>query len=171
MHPGMTAFWTAIEEIDGPPDAQETWSRQRREVFATVLEGRWWGTITSEPGSGGDIARTTAVAHRRDDGLGYALTGEKHFGSGMGQTSYMVTTAVPEGEQDAASFYMNVEGAPWDGTAGIALLNLWDGHGMTATQSHAMAFRNYQSSVSRRGGRSRARSPSSDPTRARCSSR
>ena len=36
--------------------------RSAAAVFASALAGDQWGTITSEPGSGGDIARTKAVA-------------------------------------------------------------------------------------------------------------
>jgi hypothetical protein len=38
---------------------------------------------------------------------------------------------------------MDVRGVPWDGSAGMKLRAAWDGHGMTATQSHAMTFENF----------------------------
>ena len=136
MHPAVLAFWLASPVADD--DAQEGWSRQRREIFATALDGNWWGTITSEPGSGGDIARSSAVARRNGDG--YALSGQKHFGSGSGVSSYMITTAVPEGEGGPDLFFMHVAGRIWDGSAGMKLLAEWDGHGMSATQSHAFEF-------------------------------
>jgi hypothetical protein len=52
----------------------------------------------------------------------------------------MVTTAVPEGEDIADWFFMDLRGIPWDGTVGIKLISKWDGHGMIATQSHAFEF-------------------------------
>src|SRR5919106_5411888 len=45
-----------------PEPHTEAWKRQRREVFQSVLDGAWWGTIISEPGSGGDTAATRSVA-------------------------------------------------------------------------------------------------------------
>ena len=58
-------------------------------MFASAVAGEQWGTITSEPGSGGDIARTRAIADRPTAiavpaGRTYAVTGDKHFGSGSG---------------------------------------------------------------------------------------
>jgi alkylation response protein AidB-like acyl-CoA dehydrogenase len=79
-----------------------------------------------------------------DDGIGplpggaYRLTGDKHFGSGSGVTSFMITTAVADGEDAPAMFSIDVRGRPWDGSAGVRLLAEWDGIGMAATQSHAM---------------------------------
>jgi alkylation response protein AidB-like acyl-CoA dehydrogenase len=138
MHPAVLAFWLATEDVP-PPDA-EAWHEQREAVFDTVEAGAWWGTITSEPGSGGDVARTRAAAHRRDGQ--WHLEGQKHFGSGTGITSYMLTTARPPGE-DPDWFYLRVEGEPQDGSTGITVMAPWDGFGMRATQSHAMRFDGY----------------------------
>ncbi len=143
MHPAVLAFWLATPEVDGP-DA-EAWRRQRETIFATVEGGAWWGTITSEPGSGGDVSRTRTVAQRdtSDDQAperGWRLTGQKHFGSGTGVTSYMLTTAVADGEDQPDWFYVPVAGRAFDGGDGITLVAPWDGHGMVATQSHALAF-------------------------------
>ena len=60
MHPAVLAFWLASPRAEGGD--QEAWERQRSEVFGAALNGHWWGTITSEPGSGGNIARTRATA-------------------------------------------------------------------------------------------------------------
>ncbi|HEX6417187.1 MAG TPA: acyl-CoA dehydrogenase family protein [Acidimicrobiales bacterium] len=143
MHPAVLAFWLATPEVDGRH--AEAWRRQRDTVFATVEGGAWWGTITSEPGSGGDVSRTRTAARR--DGRegqspeeGWRLTGQKHFGSGTGVTSYMLTTAVADGEDEPDWFYVPLAGSRLDGSDGIALVAPWDGHGMVATQSHALAF-------------------------------
>jgi alkylation response protein AidB-like acyl-CoA dehydrogenase len=139
MHPSVVAFWLAL-----PPDGSEQWTEQRHAVCATAAAGEQWGTITSEPGSGGDILRTKTQAVPYDDGAGplpggtYRLTGDKHFGSGSGVTSFMITTAVADGEDAPAMFAIDVRGRPWDGSAGMRLLAEWDGIGMAATQSHAM---------------------------------
>ncbi len=84
MHPAVLAFWIA-----SPDPSQVLWEEQREAVFASAAAGDQWATITSEPGSGGDIARTRAKASPLDaesflPGLTYAVTGDKHFGSGLG---------------------------------------------------------------------------------------
>ena len=139
MHPAVLAFWLAVEEAPEPADAAQ-WTEQRRFVFQSALDGHWWGTITSEPGSGGDIARTRAVAAPTGRPLEYRLSGDKHFGSGSGITSFMITTARVEGEDAPAMFFIDMRDRPWDGTAGVELIAAWDGLGMRATQSHAMRF-------------------------------
>jgi len=138
MHPAVVAFWLA-----SPDPAQPAWEEQRRAVFASAVAGEQWGTITSEPGSGGDIARTRAVAKAIAAehvlvGSSYAVTGDKHFGSGLGVTDHMITTAVPDGSSDPTIFVLDVRDRPWDGSAGLELVAEWDGMGMAATQSHAM---------------------------------
>jgi alkylation response protein AidB-like acyl-CoA dehydrogenase len=138
MHPAVIAFWLA-----SPDPSQPAWEAQRAAVFASALDGEQWGTITSEPGSGGDIFRTraTAVAHGDASflpGGAYTVTGDKHFGSGSGVTDRMMTTAVAEGDERPAIFVLDVRDRPWDGTAGLRLIAEWDGMGMKATQSHAM---------------------------------
>jgi alkylation response protein AidB-like acyl-CoA dehydrogenase len=140
MHPSVLAFWRDAEVPAGEPGA-EAWQAQRREVFATALDGAWWGTLTSEPGSGGDIGRTRAAA-RRDAAApgGWRITGEKHFGSGSGATSFMITTALPADEAEPAWFVLDMRGAAWDGSDGLSLRAPWDGHGMAATNSHGFAL-------------------------------
>jgi hypothetical protein len=112
-------------------------------VYASALAGEQWGTITSEPGSGGDIARTKAVATPLEGppflaGELFGVSGDKHFGSGSGICDRMITTAIAVGEPDPAVFVLDSRDRPWDGTAGWELLAEWDGMGMAATQSHAM---------------------------------
>ena len=138
MHPAVVGFWLA-----SPDESQPQWEAQRQAVFASALAGEQWGTITSEPGSGGDIARTKSVAMPLEGegllpGLRYTVSGDKHFGSGSGITDWMMTTAVPQGESPPTIFAFDVRGRAWDGTAGLTLLAEWDGAGMAATQSHAM---------------------------------
>jgi alkylation response protein AidB-like acyl-CoA dehydrogenase len=136
MHPAVLAFWLATPDVPAPDTA--AWQRQRETIFETVEAGAWWGTITSEPGSGGDVTRTTTSATR--DGDRWRLTGRKHFGSGTGITSYMLTTARAEGDDEPDWFYVPVAGSTLDGSDGITLAAPWDGHGMRATQSHALTF-------------------------------
>lgn len=136
MHPAVIAFWLGTPEVP-EPDAG-AWSQQRSDIFDSIEQGAWWGTITSEPGSGGDVTRTKAAARRTADG-GWQLTGQKHFGSGSGVTSYMLTTALAEGEEEPDWFYIPMP-AELDGRAGVTITAPWDGQGMRATQSHALAF-------------------------------
>jgi alkylation response protein AidB-like acyl-CoA dehydrogenase len=138
MHPSVVAFW-----LLNPDPLDTEWERQRQEVFASAVSGQQWGTITSEPGSGGDISRTRATAAPRDGapfiaGRSYAVSGDKHFGSGSGIAHRMVTTAIPDGEDSPTIFVLDVAGRSWDGTSGLTLIAEWDGVGMAATQSHAM---------------------------------
>lgn len=139
MHPAVLAMWLAVKDAPDPGET-ESWAAQRMFVFERALAGDFWGTITSEPGSGGDIARTKAVATPTGTPLEYLLSGDKHFGSGSGITSFMITTARPEGEAEPATFFIDMRGRPWDGSAGVELVAPWDGIGMRATQSHAMRF-------------------------------
>jgi alkylation response protein AidB-like acyl-CoA dehydrogenase len=139
MHPAVLGFWLAR-----PDETRPQWTEQRTAVFATAAAGAQWGTITSEPGSGGDILRTRAraapdgSANAAVPGATYRISGDKHFGSGSGVTSFMLTTAVADGEDAPALFALDVRDRPWDGTAGLRLTAEWDGMGMAATQSHAM---------------------------------
>jgi alkylation response protein AidB-like acyl-CoA dehydrogenase len=140
MHPAVTAFWLC--QPDAPAPYTDAWAEQTRWVIETAREGQFWGTITSEPGSGGDVGKTKATA-KPDGNGGFLLSGEKHFGSGSGIAAYMVTTAIPEGESEADWFFLDTRDAKWDGSKGMTLRAEWDGHGMTATQSHSFVFSGY----------------------------
>lgn len=140
MHPAVLSYWATTERVDEPHT--RAWQQQRDEIFEGVVAGDWWGTITSEPGSGGDVLRTRALA-RGSEADGWRLTGDKHFGSGSGVTTHMVTTARPEHEALPDLFCLEMPDPPWDGRDGIRLLAAWDGHGMAATQSHAFRFEDF----------------------------
>ncbi len=140
MHPAVLSFWLATPRAPAP--YEQAWDEQRNEVFASARDGAWWGTITSEPGSGGDIADTKAITRLSPEGV-HRLVGQKHFGSGSGITSYMITSAVPAGEAAPDWFYLDMRGVGWAGTDGVKLVAEWNGHGMIATQSHAYEFKEY----------------------------
>lgn len=135
MHPAVLGYWLATSDPDQPQ-----WEAQRAGAFAVAARGSQWGTITSEPGSGGDIMRTKtrAVAddttHSELPGRCYRLTGDKHFGSGFGISDYMFTTAVADGEDMPSAFAIDMRNRPPDSVTVVAE---WDGAGMAATQSHA----------------------------------
>ena len=139
MHATVPFACGWLAGAEPPPELAAAWEEQRRFVSDTALRGHWWGTITSEPGTGGDVARTRTKAVPGDDGT-YRLTGTKHFGSGSGVMGYMMTTALPEGETDPDVFFLDLRDRDWDGSNGVQLLSEWDGHGMIATQSHGFAF-------------------------------
>lgn len=139
MHPAVVAYWHPVD--NSPTDnlpIENSPTDQATEVFGDVLDDHWWGTMMSEPGSGGDVAKTktTAVA---EDGR-FLLSGEKHFGSGSGQTSFMVTTA--RANDKVELYVIDMREKDWDGAQGLSLLREWDGHGMTGTQSHAFTLKN-----------------------------
>jgi alkylation response protein AidB-like acyl-CoA dehydrogenase len=141
MHPAVLSFWLANEA-----SGCEAWEAQRVAVYRTATDGAQWGTVTSEPGSGGDVARTRSVAVPADGdddidvpGRRYSLTGDKHFGSGTGICSFMFTTAIPEGEVEPAAFFLDTrELVAGRSQPGFTIAREWDGVGMAATQSHAV---------------------------------
>lgn len=141
MHPSVLAFWLASP--DAPEPYTLAWKAQQEWVWSTVREGAWWGTITSEPGSGGDVSRTSTQAEEDDETGKYRITGQKHFGSGSGIASYMLTSGLPVGASAPDWFTLQVQGVPWDGSSGMKLVAEWDGAGMTATQSHAFRFERF----------------------------
>ena len=141
MHQLVLSSWRTDTVAEPYADA---WTKQRKEVFQTVHDGAWWGTLISEPGSGGDTSRSSSEAVPVTPGsLNYRLTGQKHFGSGSGITSYMITRVVPEGETEPELFYLKVGEVPWDGSAGMKLTSEWRGHGMMSTNSHAFEFHDF----------------------------
>lgn len=141
MHGSVLCFW---RDPETPATGAAAWEAQKREVFGTVLDGGWWGTITSEPGSAGDIGKTRARAVPANDGPeSYRISGEKHFGSGSGATTHVVTTARRTDADEPEWFFLDVRGAPWDGSTGMTLKAAWDGHGMTSTNSHGFTFADY----------------------------
>lgn len=137
MHTTVLAFW--FEQRSEHQVDAVSWKRQYEQVLSAAKAGHWFGTIASEPGSSGDILATRAVAARCDDGS-WRMTGEKHMGSGSGVTSFMITFAVPAGEETPDLFLFDARGLPWDGSRGATLVREWDGYGMAATQSHAFRY-------------------------------
>jgi alkylation response protein AidB-like acyl-CoA dehydrogenase len=138
MHPAVTAFFLGVEEVSDAPDA---WLEQRQWVIDQATD-HWWGTIMSEPGSGGDIMKTRSVAAYQSEGH-YSISGDKHFGSGSGHATYMITTGVCEGKEIPELFFLQYKDEPWDGSTGCQMTVEWDGMGMAATQSHAFRFENF----------------------------
>lgn len=137
MHPTVLALW--LEQPVEPPNDPDTWREQRDRVLTAAKAGHWFGTISSEPGGGGDLMATRATAALGRDGV-WRVTGDKQMGSGSGVTSFMMTVAVPTGEKTPDIFLLDTRDLPWDGSRGATLVREWDGHGMAATQSHAFRY-------------------------------
>jgi alkylation response protein AidB-like acyl-CoA dehydrogenase len=142
MHPTVLTAWSV--EPDTPPADAAAYDEQRARVLEAARAGSWFGTVSSEPGSGGDLwaTRTAAVpdpAGAGDRG-GWRLTGDKHMGSGSGVMDFMITYALPAGESEPDIFLIDARDRSWDGSNGMTLVREWDGHGMAATQSHAFHF-------------------------------
>lgn len=134
MHPSVLSFWLAASDTDNA-----ALKAQAEQNFERALEGHWWGTITSEPGSGGDPMRTRAEAERM--GSHWGVTGAKHFASGSSIASFMITTAKVSGEPRPDLYTIDMRQRPWDGSDGLTLTRKWDGHGMMATDSHAFGLK------------------------------
>lgn len=137
MHPAVTGFFLGVESVDDEPDA---WRAQRQWVIESARD-HWWGTVTSEPGSGGDILKTRSIATPEKDH--FLITGDKHFASGAGQADFMITTAKVEGSELPELFFLQNKDEPWDGSTGCKMTVEWDGIGMSSTQSHAFRFENF----------------------------
>ena len=137
MHPAVTGFFLGVESVDDEPDA---WRAQRQWVIDSARD-HWWGTVTSEPGSGGDILKTRSIATPEKDH--FLITGDKHFGSGSGLADFMITTAKVEGSDLPELFFLRNKDEPWDGSTGCKMTVEWDGIGMSSTQSHAFRFEDF----------------------------
>ena len=124
---------------EAPAPFDKAWDEQRRSIFRNVGAGAWWGTIASEPGTVGDIARTSATARRGPPDGVYLLTGQKNFGSGSGVTSYMITVAVLEGEITRTCSSWICEMCCGTGRRELRLRR----PGMATTQSHAFSFKEF----------------------------
>jgi len=100
MHPTVLALW--LEEPVEPPVDPNAWCEQRDRVLTAAKAGHWFGTISSEPGGGGDLMATRATAEKGSDGA-WRLTGAAaRLGrdsakpmSGLRRRQHAVTLLVP----------------------------------------------------------------------------
>ena len=58
----VLALW--LEEPVEPPVEPNAWREQRDRVLTAAKAGHWFGTISSEPGGGGDLMATRATAKK-----------------------------------------------------------------------------------------------------------
>lgn len=68
---------------------------------------------------------TRATAKPGGDGV-WRLSGDKQMGSGSGVSSFMMTVAVPEGENTPDVFLLDSRELPWDGSQGATLVREWN---------------------------------------------
>ena len=135
MHPTVLLMWMTGANGSEPVG----WKKHREDVLGAAGAGHWFGTVASEPGIGGDLLASKAMARSETDGS-WRMSGDKFMGSGSGMTSFMLTVAVPEGEQRPDVFLLDMRKLDWDGSQGLKMVRPWDGMGMAATQSHAFRF-------------------------------
>ena len=139
MHPSVVGFWLAPAFDDAAWVEQR--DRGRREPRSRAASG---GRSPPSPAAAATSPaprrRPCPTPRRRDASRARPTSsrGDKHFGSGSGIADHMITTALPEGEDEPAIFVLDTRDRPWDGSSGLTLLAPWDGIGMAATQSHAM---------------------------------
>ena len=110
MHPAVLSYWLVAREKN---PTEPHWVAQAETVFQSANEGHWWGTLTSEPGSGGDVLQSKTRAQGSSEPAGYQLTGSKHFGSGSGIMTYMVTTALADNEVSLHTLCRKDTGIPY----------------------------------------------------------
>jgi alkylation response protein AidB-like acyl-CoA dehydrogenase len=127
------------------------WLAQRAGAFERLRdEGGAWGIMMSERTGASPCSATpcsatpcsatpcsaTPCSATPWAGDGYRMTGEKSWGSGWGAVAFMLTTAVPEGEETPDYFILDTARAFAEGTAKAS--RAWDGHGMAASNSDAV---------------------------------
>jgi alkylation response protein AidB-like acyl-CoA dehydrogenase len=117
---------------DIPIDQTDPGWREQRDHFLTLLaaEDTAWGVLLAERGN-----KIRATATRRVDGT-WSINGEKLAGSGWDYTSFMLTSAVPDGEDQPEAFVLDLRDR--DSLSGAEISRAWDGHGMTASGSHSI---------------------------------
>lgn len=114
-----------------PVLADDSWLEQRAGVFERLRDdGGAWGILLSERKGAPPCSAVAA------GGDGYRMTGDKSWGSGWGAVAFMITSAIPDGEEAADFFILDLVRAAAEGTARVT--RPWDGHGMAASNSDAV---------------------------------
>jgi alkylation response protein AidB-like acyl-CoA dehydrogenase len=112
----------------------------RRWIAEQTLAGRILAVANSEPGAGGDLAQTQAVASPAGDGT-YRLSGKKSFATIGPDADYFLCAARRIGEgaggKDVIDGFFVARDAP-----GLVLDNAWNPLGMRATASVGLTLDN-----------------------------
>lgn len=122
--------WLADFHAD---EADPTWLRQREEFVGLLASGAdaWGGLLSERDG----VIRSSAKQSPDGD---WSISGEKSSGSGWDHVAFMLTNAVPEGEDRPDLFVLDLRDR--QNLPGVSVSRTWDGHGMTASGSHAVAL-------------------------------
>lgn len=116
-----------------PDEADPAWLRQRQEFLGLLASGAGaWGVLLSERDG---VIRSTAKQSPEGD---WSISGEKSSGSGWDHVAFMLTNAVPEGEDRPDLFVLDLRDR--QNLQGVSISRSWDGHGMTASGSHAVVL-------------------------------
>ena len=67
MHPAVIGSTRWLSIPTAPEPYTSAWDEQRSWAFQTVIDGHLWGTIMSEPGSGGDNTQSNSIAKLQDN--------------------------------------------------------------------------------------------------------
>jgi alkylation response protein AidB-like acyl-CoA dehydrogenase len=112
----------------------------RQWIACQAIAGRILAVANSEPGGGGDLARTRTVAARGDDGV-FRLTGKKSFATIGPDADYFLCAARRQ-DTDVIDGFFVARDAP-----GVILDQQWDPLGMRATASVGLTLENAPSSA------------------------
>ncbi|WP_328784342.1 acyl-CoA/acyl-ACP dehydrogenase [Streptomyces canus] len=116
-------------------EADATWLRQRQKFLGLLGAGTGaWGVMLSERDG---VIRSTA---KQDSNGEWSISGVKSSGSGWDHVSFMLTNAIPEGEDRPELFVLDLQNRTK--LPGVTVNRVWDGHGMTASGSHAVVLDN-----------------------------
>ncbi|MCC7107391.1 MAG: acyl-CoA/acyl-ACP dehydrogenase [Chloroflexi bacterium] len=112
--------------------------RQKERYFrAVVRDGKYFSTLTSEPGSSFRGRFTFSTTARPIEG-GYLISGVKHFCSLSGASSFYFVWSRLEGSTDPRTGLLNAV-IPASG-AGVEVVEDWDAMAMRSTASNTVRF-------------------------------
>jgi len=112
----------------------------RQWIARSAVAGRILAVANSEPGGGGDLARTRTIATRGDDGV-FRLSGQKSFATIGPDADYFLCAARTQNTDVIDGFFV-ARDAP-----GVVLDERWDPLGMRATASVGLTLDNAPSSA------------------------
>jgi alkylation response protein AidB-like acyl-CoA dehydrogenase len=117
----------------GTDRVQDSWWAQRERYLKRLgADGTSWGVLLSERGG-----NTRSIARPTADGS-WSLFGEKLSGSGWDHVSFMLASAIPEGEAAPDVFVLDLRDRA--SRTGAAISQPWDAHGMTSSGSHGIGL-------------------------------
>jgi alkylation response protein AidB-like acyl-CoA dehydrogenase len=136
---GLAGVCSAAGAV-APSDRRSGWHAQLEGMAGDYRKGLVYAACNSEKGAGGSLDATKTVATRAADGT-FQLTGEKILASsGRYATTFFSTAKVRPEDLPGAGivefFFVDVQ------SAGVQVLDDWDGFGMRSTESHTVRYAN-----------------------------